>query len=109
MEESRLNEIIKQWRLKAENDLAIVKHDIGNEHPVTDVLCFHCQQAAEKYLKLFLIYQGSDYPKAHDIAALLHACAAKDSDFHALMDCSYLTDYAVELRYPDNFLNTHDG
>lgn len=103
MEEWRLKEIIAQWRIKADHDLALVEHDIRDNDPLTDALCFHCQQAAEKYLKLYLIAQKTDYPKVHDIAELLETCRKLDASFESLKELSYLTNYAVELRYPDNF------
>lgn len=35
------------------------------------VAAFHCQQAAEKYLKAFLTWHGVEFPKTHDIGVLL--------------------------------------
>lgn len=53
-----VREKVEQWRVKAENDLKIVERTIALPDPLTDILSFHCQQAAEKYLKLYLVSKG---------------------------------------------------
>ena len=47
---------IKEWINKAEDDFEGAK-DIARrrKRPLPDLVCFHCQQSAEKYLKSFLI------------------------------------------------------
>ena len=47
---------VKQWLIKADNDLTIAGRDLKTDDPVTDAICFHAQQAAEKYLKAYLVY-----------------------------------------------------
>jgi len=46
-----------EWLIKASSDLKIVEHELNlpEEEIVKDAVCFHCQQAVEKYLKAFLI------------------------------------------------------
>jgi HEPN domain-containing protein len=36
----------------------------------TDTVCFHAQQCVEKYLKAFLVLEGIDFPKTHDIGKI---------------------------------------
>jgi len=103
MEEDRLKEITEQWKLKADRDLKLVEKELNTEEPLTDILCFHCQQAVEKYLKTYLISQCVKPPKTHDIAILLEECKKHDLAFSSLSDVSYLTAYSVEIRYPDDF------
>ena len=43
--------LIKEWFHKAEHDIAVVELSIENEATFTDVMCFHCHQAVEKYLE----------------------------------------------------------
>lgn len=73
------------------------------EKPITDTICFHCQQTVEKYLKLFLIFKGTSPEKIHSIAALLFERIRLDPDFAALEGIESLTDYSVSVRYPDEF------
>ena len=63
----------EKWIQKAESDLRIVEKDLVTAAPVTDVLCFHCQQAAEKYLKAFLAYKGNVPERTHLIERLIQA------------------------------------
>ena len=98
---SELKEFEK-WIQKAESDLTIVEKDIITDSPVTDVLCFHCQQAAEKYLKAYIVYRNQIPERTHLIERLLNICANFDPEFEKLSDAVLLTTYAVELRYPDD-------
>ena len=98
---SELKEFEK-WIQKAESDLTIVEKDIVTDSPVTDVLCFHCQQAAEKYLKAYIVYRNQIPERTHLIERLLNICANFDPEFEKLSDAVLLTTYAVELRYPDD-------
>lgn len=72
---------------------------------VTDTICFHCQQAIEKYLKAFLTSKNVRFERIHDLLTLLELCIQKDKDFEKLDKerISELTFYAVDLRYPDEF------
>lgn len=65
----------------------------------TSSVCFHCQQAAEKYLKAFLISNGVEIKKTHNIEFLLSECEDIDSDF-AEIDPKNLSDFGVDVRYP---------
>ena len=69
---------------------------------------FHCQQAAEKFLKAFLILNETDPEKTHNIEFLLRQCAAIDENF-SVIDPQNLTDYGVEARYPGDFLEPSIG
>lgn len=46
---------IKQWIKRANEDLFVVDKLTEFENIATSSICFHCQQAVEKYLKAFLI------------------------------------------------------
>lgn len=54
---------VKNWIIKAENDLKIGKDEMATEKPATDGVCFHMQQCVEKYLKAYLIYYGKEFRK----------------------------------------------
>ncbi len=64
---------------------------------------FHCQQAAEKYLKAFLILNEIKFPFSHDLSKLYNLCVQIDSSLG--IDINYLEDltkFAVEIRYSKN-------
>ncbi len=92
-------EYIKEWTDKAEKDVKTV--EIMKEiDDVTEIVCFHCQQAVEKYLKALLISYDIEFPKTHNIDFLLKQCMKVNSDFEKFMGNS-LSEYAVDMRYPD--------
>lgn len=98
-------EVVAKWVQRADHDLKIGKDEIASLDPATDMICFHMQQCVEKYLKAFLIFHGRAITKIHNIALLLAQCLELDKAFSALpeKDMNALTDYAVEVRYPDDF------
>jgi HEPN domain-containing protein len=71
------------------------------EPAILDNACFHCQQAIEKSLKAYLIYNGCDIERTHDIIFLLSQCANFDPVF-ATIDPLDINAYAVQGRYPDS-------
>jgi len=99
-----MDDYVKKWLLKANNDLkaatSLLKMPSGQI--VTEAVCFHSQQAAEKYLKAFLVTHNIDFGKTHNLEFLVELCAGQDRDFRTL-DVGNLTSYAVEVRYPDEF------
>ena len=90
---------------RAESDLKVAKHMLEIDEPPTDAVCFHCQQAIEKYLKAFLTFQNVRVKKIHDLEALLNLCIEIDKEFENLdkEKISSLSFFAVEVRYPDEF------
>ena len=99
-----INELVKQWINIAERDLLDAKQGFAAEKILTDSISFHCQQAGEKYLKAFLAYHQIDFPKTHSMSTLVNLCISVDTSFNAILDeADFLTDYAVEVRYPDDW------
>lgn len=100
-----IKDLVNRWIKKAEYDLLTAERQFPFEDPITQTVCFHCQQAAEKYLKAFLVHHQIYFTKTHKIMELLESCATVDSSFRdELQDADSLTDYAVEIRYPDTWL-----
>jgi len=100
-----IKDLVNKWVKKAEDDLLTAGRELSFEDPITQTVCFHCQQAAEKYLKAFLVHHQIYFAKTHKIMELLASCATVDASFRdQLQDADNLTDYAVEIRYPDVLL-----
>jgi len=90
-----------QWVLKAEEDIESAKALAAQSKPKRDAACFHCQQAAEKYLKALLQELGAAVPRTHDLEALIDLLLAHDPGLAPLRrSVASLTKYAVEYRYP---------
>jgi len=94
-------EFIKQWLEKAGHDLIAAQVLIDHNPLILDNACFHCQQAAEKYLKAFLIHKKQETSKTHDVKFLLDQCSELDKDFKNV-DVKNITIFAVKARYPDD-------
>jgi HEPN domain-containing protein len=96
---------IRNWIQKAENDLKIGKDEMATQEPARDMVCFHMQQCSEKYLKTFLIFHDKEYPRSHNLEALLTLCLKIDQGFQDLVELGVqeLTKYATSLRYGDKF------
>lgn len=89
-----------KWLLKAHDDLKWTEGNLKEE--VWFGACFTSQQAAEKALKAYLIKQGKEPIKVHDLEVLLRRCIKIDESFQALKKQSVtLTDYYAPTRYPD--------
>jgi HEPN domain-containing protein len=66
-----------------------------------EIICFHCQQAVEKYLKGFLVFHGEEPPYIHDLDKLCKQCKSIEPLFAEVVDiCSRITQYGVQPRYP---------
>jgi HEPN domain-containing protein len=93
---------VKQWYDIADKDMAAAIHLAKNMYPPpVEIICFHCQQAAEKYLKLFLRFHDSIPPKIHDLEELEKRCEIINPQFSALFSkCSRITGYGAQARYP---------
>jgi HEPN domain-containing protein len=83
----------------ADFDSALILNDAHRKH--NEIICYHCQQAVEKYLKAFLCYNGMIPPKIHVLETLCALCSEFDSSFNDMAkDCAYLSPFAVQSRYP---------
>lgn len=99
---SKLPPAVEAWARKAEHDLRNSRASLASGDPAWDTVCFHAQQAAEKYLKAYLVLQGVIPPRTHDLGLRLRLTKDFDPTLDALrIDCDFLTDFAVEARYPD--------
>lgn len=95
-------ELINSWLNKAEKDLLTAKHELSFLEAVTESVCFHCQQAVEKFLKAYLVFLGIPFTKTHEIGELITRCERKDEKISAFKEkADKLTDYAVGVRYPE--------
>lgn len=95
---------VEKWLVKASNDLQVAKNELNltSELPVTEAICFHAQQAVEKFLKAYLVAKGVEFGKTHNLEYLRELCTQINVDFGNL-DVGNLTFYATEVRYPDEF------
>ena len=68
-----LPEIAKEWIEKAEEDYGFACEGIERTDYFAQV-CFHFQQAAEKYLKAFIVANKLEFRAVHNLLELLEIC-----------------------------------
>lgn len=101
--------IVLQWIEKADHDLgtAQVTHIYLPQY--NDTIAFHCQQAAEKYLKGLLVFYDIYFKRQHSLVYLLGLISKKTEIADVIYDkASELEDFAVEIRYPDTIIKLSD-
>jgi HEPN domain-containing protein len=96
-------DLAKEWLKYSKSDLSTARHMLEDVYPKeTEIVCYHCQQCAEKALKGFCIFNNIEPPKIHDLISLCHLCMTlEDSFFHIIDNCSRLNPYGVIIRYPN--------
>lgn len=94
---------VEEWLEKAEGDFeGAVKLSKSRRRRVGHLTCFACQEAAEKYLKAFLVHRDIPFTKTHALVReLLPPCRKADPEFEILKEHSEVLDpYSVQFRYP---------
>jgi HEPN domain-containing protein len=101
---------VKEWFDIATGDIRAAEHLMTMHHPRPDnIICFLCQQSAEKQIKGFLIFKGIEFGKTHDLVALLELAKTNNADISVLLDkCAFLFQFAVEPRYPNRHEYTEE-
>lgn len=97
------NDYLKNWIFRANEDIAVIENLFKSGPELfASPICYHAQQAVEKFLKAFLVYRNIDFPKTHDLDYLLQECKKIDNKVFDI-DLGSLTDFGVSIRYPDDF------
>lgn len=107
MNRSKANTLYSEWFKKGEHDIdsAVVLFE-NNGH--TDTICFLCQQAVEKYLKGYLLYNKNEPPRTHSLPALLRLCVQFKKELLGFIDeVKRLDKYYIDARYPLGFPVEH--
>ena len=97
-------EFTRDWVRKAESDFRTAEHLCQGGPDFAEGVAFHSQQAAEKYLKAFLVWHQIEFPKTHDIEALLKLAGKAEKKIpEMLREAVILTPYGVDYRYPGEY------
>jgi HEPN domain-containing protein len=92
--------VVREWLRKGDEDLTAVRLLMDGHGPVATV-CFHVQQAVEKYLKAVLVANGIPFGRTHDIQELIELLPAPQRPGLDAQTAAELTEAAVALRYPE--------
>lgn len=86
------------WFYLAGDDLAFAKDGLKNGF--YSHVCALSQQAVEKAMKGYLVFEGKDYPKTHGLMLLWELMGVSWLD-DFIGSLKRLSEYYVPLRYPD--------
>jgi HEPN domain-containing protein len=95
--------LLQEWFQYSQNDLISAHHLFNDLHPKqSEIACYLSQQCAEKALKGYLFFKGTEPPRTHNLIELCQMCMDHDSTFFFFFDaCADLTPYGVAVRYPN--------
>ncbi|OGB85888.1 hypothetical protein A3J41_00655 [candidate division TM6 bacterium RIFCSPHIGHO2_12_FULL_38_8] len=93
----------QEWLKFAKIDFEIAQDLLNLKDRYAGAAAYHAQQAAEKALKAYLMYQNEDIPKSHDLVLLVRRCAEFDLEFLLIeLMAARLSPFSVQTRYPDD-------
>lgn len=88
----------EDWLYMATQDLAFAH--AGYRDGFYPSVCCLAQQAVEKAIKAYLVFQGKNYPKKHDLLVLEKLLDVKWLKTY-LGPLKKLTEFYIPTRYPD--------
>ena len=71
----------QEWFERGDRDIEAAQL-LDDERFYTDVIAYHLQQAIEKYLKGFLVFNDIRPPRTHDLDTLLNLASTVEPDFY---------------------------
>ncbi len=90
------------WIMKGDRDLMLVRDMLPGWATYPDLICYHCQQAAEKHLKALLLHHGQPVKRTHDLEELVDLLAPFEVSISIehYNNALKINDYAILTRYP---------
>ena len=105
-----MNPLTREWLAKAEEDRNIAVSLFRRKKIPANTICFHAQQAAEKYIKAVLQERRTPFARTHDLLALVELMGAEAGTLPLMADdFLHLSGYAVISRYPGFNATTRDA
>jgi len=96
-----VREVVEEWIASADADRGAVAACLASNPPLVTVAAFHCQQAAEKLLKGFMVLAGQRFRKVHDLVALGKLVRSRyPAASEVVRSVEPLTNWSIAYRYP---------
>ena len=93
--------IINEWLSKADDDFNFADANLKEDSTFFAQICFHFHQAAEKYLKTFIIANDLEFGKIHNLITLLKSSSKIEPSLSSLLEeCEFLNTSYIDTRYP---------
>jgi HEPN domain-containing protein len=100
---------VRQWLARAEVDWKTVEVLAAHSDGPRESIAYHCQQYVEKLLKAFLTARSIEAPRTHDLRRLVQLATPAAPELAGLEGpADVLTEYAVAVRYPDEWRELDD-
>lgn len=91
------------WLSHAQRDMRLATHLSSDFAEWKESICFHAQQAAEKYLKALIIARHARPARTHKLVRLVRQLRKSGLDLGDLDDdAAFLSRFAVDVRYPES-------
>ena len=88
------------WLDYAEADITAAL-DLSDKEKTYLCSAFHCQQAIEKTLKAYFLYEDGYAPDGHNVIFLCRKLSGKYREFEQWIDeCIETNNYYIQTRYP---------
>ncbi|MDI6734793.1 MAG: HEPN domain-containing protein [bacterium] len=101
-------QVVKEWIERADEDFGFASSSLEVGKYFAQI-CFHFQQASEKYLKAFIIANGLEFRPIHNLLELLEICREKEPKIKEIEeDCRYLNPFYIDTRYPVHWPTHYD-
>jgi len=92
---------VEGWIRHAGEDARIARGCLSLDPPALGGAAYHCQQAAEKLLKGFLVQAGVDFRRTHDLDTLIESVLPRFPALRPLLTTlGAWTTWGVAYRYP---------
>jgi len=101
---------IQAWITKGDHDLGTAQIVFSQIKEYKDTVCFHCQQAVEKYLKGLLVHLDIEFKYKHSLIYLFNLLSEKIEIPEIMFENAVkLENFAVEFRYPNEIIEPTDN
>ncbi|MBI5682996.1 MAG: HEPN domain-containing protein [Deltaproteobacteria bacterium] len=93
--------IIRELIDKADEDFKFAEVNLKERGNFLAPICFHFHQAAEKYLKTFIVAFELEFKKIHNLFHLFEICRDREPSLENIReDCKLLNRFYIDTRYP---------
>ena len=95
----------QQWITSAERDRDTVQILRAAPRRPYEIIAYHCQQCAEKYLKALYVQTDRKPPFIHDLLKLCRGVQDQCQDLENIeANCERLTPFGTVTRYPGSIM-----
>jgi HEPN domain-containing protein len=104
------DEEVKEWLRLADDDFDSAKILNESIRKHGEIICYHCAQSIEKYLKGYLVWNDIIPQKTHNQTYLNRACTEKEKIFENIKtECDILNRYSNDISHPHKYeINDND-